>query len=273
MCACLVAQSCLTLCDLMDCSLPGSSVHGISQATILEWVAICFSRGSSQARDRTQVSWMAGRFFTIWATREAHGSPPKQGHPPRTPKTMIQPRIAIVGRTRNSDAKDENGKRISDTKCWEDGCRTDLAISTMNADNRSCRPGNPGSIPGSERSAGEGNSYPLQYSGLGIPMDRRTWGSIAHGVAKQWYTSEWLTLSLRVCECRPQRHWYTQKQLAHLFSPYCPIDNWWYRDSCIHFLINSISKIICYQNVHGYFVLCLLGILISKTRCKNKLET
>ena len=46
-CACLVTQSCLTLCDPMDCSLPGSSIHGFLQARILEWVAIPFSRGSS----------------------------------------------------------------------------------------------------------------------------------------------------------------------------------------------------------------------------------
>ena len=51
----------------MDCSLPGSSVHGILQARTLEWVAISFSRGSSQPRDRTQVSCVAGRFFTNWA--------------------------------------------------------------------------------------------------------------------------------------------------------------------------------------------------------------
>ena len=50
------------------CSPPGSSVHGILQAEILVWVAISFSRESSQPRDRTQVSCMAGRFFTIWAT-------------------------------------------------------------------------------------------------------------------------------------------------------------------------------------------------------------
>ena len=58
-------------CDPVDCSLPGSSVHGISQATILEWGAISFSRGSSQPRDRTWVSRTAGRFFTNWATRQA----------------------------------------------------------------------------------------------------------------------------------------------------------------------------------------------------------
>ena len=54
----------------MDCSLLCSSVYGILQARILEWVAIPFFRGSSQARDRSLVSWIAGRFFTIWATGE-----------------------------------------------------------------------------------------------------------------------------------------------------------------------------------------------------------
>ena len=65
-----VAQSCLTLCDPMDCSLPGSSIHGIFQARKLEWVTISFSRRSSQPRDRTQVSCLVGRRFTIWATGE-----------------------------------------------------------------------------------------------------------------------------------------------------------------------------------------------------------
>ena len=53
----------------MDCSLQGFSVHGIFQARVLEWVAISFSRGSSQPRDQTQVSGIAGRRFTIWATK------------------------------------------------------------------------------------------------------------------------------------------------------------------------------------------------------------
>ena len=59
-----VAQSCPTLCDPMDCSLPGFSVHGVFQARVLEWVAIAFSRGSSQPRDQTGVSCIAGGFFT-----------------------------------------------------------------------------------------------------------------------------------------------------------------------------------------------------------------
>ena len=66
-----VAQSCPTLCDPMDCRLPGSSIHGIFQARVLEWVAISFSRGSSQPRDQTQVSSTGDRCFTIWATQEA----------------------------------------------------------------------------------------------------------------------------------------------------------------------------------------------------------
>ena len=56
----------------MDCSLPGSSVHGLLQARILEWVALSFSRGSSLLSDQTQVSCIAGRFFSNSATGEAH---------------------------------------------------------------------------------------------------------------------------------------------------------------------------------------------------------
>ena len=60
----------LTLCDPVDCSPPGSSIHGILQARILEWVAISFSRGSSRPRDQTWVSHILGRRFTILVTRE-----------------------------------------------------------------------------------------------------------------------------------------------------------------------------------------------------------
>ena len=66
--SCVCAKSLqlyLTLCDLMDCSLPGSSVHGILQVRILEWVSMPSSRGYSQPRDRTQASCITGGFFTI----------------------------------------------------------------------------------------------------------------------------------------------------------------------------------------------------------------
>ena len=61
-----VAQSYLTLCDPM-----GYTVHGILQDRILEWVAFLFSKGSPKPRDKTKVSHIAGRFFTVWATRKA----------------------------------------------------------------------------------------------------------------------------------------------------------------------------------------------------------
>ena len=63
-----VVQSCPTLCDPMHCSLPGSSIHGIFQARVLEWIAISFCRESSQPRDWTQVSRIVGKCSTIWVT-------------------------------------------------------------------------------------------------------------------------------------------------------------------------------------------------------------
>ena len=71
-CVCALSlQSCLTLCNPVDCNLPGSSVHGILQARVLEWTTMPFFRGSSWPRNRTCISCIAGRFFTDWATREA----------------------------------------------------------------------------------------------------------------------------------------------------------------------------------------------------------
>ena len=66
----IVTQSCCALRDPMDCSPPGSSVCGIFQARILEWVAMPFPRGSSQSKDQTWISCIEGGFFTVWATRE-----------------------------------------------------------------------------------------------------------------------------------------------------------------------------------------------------------
>jgi len=73
LCVCvLVAQSCPTLWDPKDYNPPGSPVHGIFQARILEWVAIPSSRGSSQPKDWSWVSFIADSFFTIWDARETH---------------------------------------------------------------------------------------------------------------------------------------------------------------------------------------------------------
>ena len=68
----VLAQSCLILCEPVDCSPPSSSIHGILQARILEWTAIPFSRGSSWLRDQTRVSPIGGRFLTVWVTRKPY---------------------------------------------------------------------------------------------------------------------------------------------------------------------------------------------------------
>ena len=70
-----VAQSCPTLCGPMDCSPPGSSIHGFLQARVLEWIVIPIFRGSSQPRDQTWVPCITGRFFTISATNYCINDP------------------------------------------------------------------------------------------------------------------------------------------------------------------------------------------------------
>ena len=66
----LVAQLCPALCDPIDCSSPGSCVHGILRDRMPEWFAVFFSRGSFWPRDQTLVSHIAGMFFTVWVSRE-----------------------------------------------------------------------------------------------------------------------------------------------------------------------------------------------------------
>ena len=85
-----VAQSCPTLCNIMDCSLPCFSVHGIFQARIQEWVDMPFSRGSSQARDQAQVSCTAGRGFNLWAAREALACYRRSKIKPETGRQYLQ---------------------------------------------------------------------------------------------------------------------------------------------------------------------------------------
>ena len=128
----------------VDCSPPGSSVHGIFQARVSEWVAISFFRGSSRPRDQAWVSRIADRRFTIWATRDV---------------SDLLVNICIVG---------------SGLPRW---CQWTPAASA--GDLRDT-----GSIPGSERSPGEGHGNPLQYSCLENPLDRGAWWATVHGFAK-----------------------------------------------------------------------------------------
>ena len=85
----LVFQSCLILCDPMDWSLPGSFIHGILQARILEWVPISSSKGYSWPSNQTWVSCIAGRFFTPWVTREAHQLSQGMGNQKKYPELGI----------------------------------------------------------------------------------------------------------------------------------------------------------------------------------------
>ena len=138
-----VAQSCLTLCDPMDCSLPGSSIHGIFQTRVLEWVAISFSRGSSQPRDRTVVSCIAGRLFTIWATREAtklENTMPNGRNQTQRP-LIIWLHLYEISKLPRWPSNKESASNVRDV-------------------------GDGGLIPESGRPPGEGNGNPLQYSYL-----------------------------------------------------------------------------------------------------------
>ena len=91
----LVPQSYLTLCEPTVCSPPGSSVQGILQARILEWVAIPFSRSSPWPKDRTWVSCIAGGFFTTWTTREAQMNIVWKYKPHLLPSTFHQNHSAL----------------------------------------------------------------------------------------------------------------------------------------------------------------------------------
>ena len=152
-----VAQSHPTLCDPMDCSLPGSSVHGIFQARVLEWVAISSSWGSSQPRDRT---WIRQRLYRL-----SH-----QGSYSLTHHKVAQWQSS----TPLGFLLDLNGCLQSHMD-FPGG--SDSKASVYNV-------GDLGSIPGLGRSAGEGNGNPLQYYCLENPMDRGAWQATVHWVAK-----------------------------------------------------------------------------------------
>ena len=136
----------------MDCSLPGSSVHGIFQARILEWVAISSSRGSSWPRDWTWVSRTAGKFFTIWATMEAH----------------------VIQLKRNQLGSDSNSSGPSDPHMpsfrWAQDQKKEPWLCEY--------------LPGARNHLIHDPGLP--YSCLENPMDRGAWWAAVHGVAKSW---------------------------------------------------------------------------------------
>ena len=158
----LVAQSCLTLCDPMDCSLPGSSVHGILQARVLEWVAMPFSRGSSWPRDQTQVSCIAGRFSTIWTTREA-----------------LYLRLLFFKCLRTTCANPSGGlfkMQIPSLQLISlESLRWGPEVFNLMKISSSSYASNTEEALQCRWSLAEGNGYPLQYSCLENSMDRGVW--------------------------------------------------------------------------------------------------
>jgi len=142
------AQSCLTFCDPMDCSLPGSTVHGILQAGILEQVVISFSKGSSQPRFQTHNSCVSfiGRPILYQLSHQVY----------KVSMKLFQ-YLSILG----------------------------IEFFTVWANKESaCNVGDLSSVPGLGRSPGVRNSKPFQYSFLENSMDRGAWQTTVHGVTK-----------------------------------------------------------------------------------------
>ena len=154
----LVAQLCLTLYNSVNCNPPGSSVHGISQAKILEWVAMPSSRGPFRPRHQTQVSCIAGRVFTIWDNKEALG-------------TWIY--IKLVSSAVIFTLSIVLAGTLATTFF---SCH--LAFCGSAGKESTCNVGDLGSIPGLGRSPGEGKATHSSILAWRIP--------IVHGVAKSW---------------------------------------------------------------------------------------
>ena len=159
----------------MDCSLPGSSGHGLLKARILEWVPIPSSRVSSWPRNRTQVSCVAGRFFTDWAMRETSNN----YFPGQNTGVGSHCLLQRIFPTQGSNPNLWHCRRILYNLNHQGSplCNVpELKINTYaSLLAQSCNAGDRGSIPGSGRSPGEGNGSPLQYSSLENPMDGGAW--------------------------------------------------------------------------------------------------
>ena len=171
------------------------TVHGILQATIQEWVAVPFSRGSSQPRDWTLVSLTAGVLFTSWATREAlyFINKTSAGKFPVLPVSVhtLQPfnwqslvltmptccLLPVPGCQQSSQ---------NHAEAYAGGVPTLTHSKKPNSavKRSACNTGDKGSNPESGRSSGVGNGNPLQYSCLGNPMEKRAWRTTVHVVAK-----------------------------------------------------------------------------------------
>ena len=155
-------------CDPVDSSLPRSPVHGILKASILEWVANPFSRGSSRPRDWTQAACIAGKFFTV----EQSGKSWRKWQP--TPVFMpgeFHGQRSLVGYSPWVCKQLDTTEQL--TKPWA-GIKVSFIAQLVKKS--ACNAGDLGSIPGLGRSPGEGNGNPLQYSCLKNPWTEEPGG-------------------------------------------------------------------------------------------------
>ena len=164
-----VTQSSLTLCDPMHCSLPGSCFHGIFQARVLEWVALSYSRD------------LESNGLLIPIQHRGSESSARQWCCNRT----CMPVLFIMSKVRMFISKPRN-LSIYNILTWDIYTYIPYMGFAGGSDGKesACSAGDLGSIPGSGRSPGGGNSYPLQYSCLENSMDRGAWQATVHGVAK-----------------------------------------------------------------------------------------
>ena len=178
-------QLCQTLCDPMDYSPPGSSVHAISQARILEWSAISSSRGSSWPRDHTLYAGAAADRNNIIANFCARHYSTNivciksfnlYNH-------SLQWVVWVIDFTHEETEAQRRGEILlrSHSKLRA----SQVAIVVKNLPARAGGTRGKGLIPGSGRSPGGGNGNPFQYSCLGNPMDRGAWQAIVHWVIKE----------------------------------------------------------------------------------------
>ena len=205
-----VAQSCPTLCDPVDCSLPSFSIHGILQARILEWVTISFSRGSSWPRDGIQVSLIGGRRFNLW-----------KGNPRKRVLYVcvwlihfgVQEKLTEhCKKKKNCNKKKKLSSEFHmayiltfirifpDTIFFIKAPVTTVFglpwwLSSKESTCSAGEAGDSGSIPGSGCSPGGGHGNPLHCSCLENPKDRGVWWATAHGVAKN---QTWLGMSTAI---------------------------------------------------------------------------
>ena len=177
----------------MDYSQPGSSVYGILQARILEWVAIPFSKESSQPRDWTQVSCIAGRLSTIWVTRKAHINHFQKGNNERKFLSVVQLFSSVwlfviswAAACQASLSFTMGLGNLFSSWFWFSG-EMGGGLLSVGSDSKeyACNVGDLGSVPGLGRFPGEGNGNPLQYCCLENFMHRSLWAPV-HRVAQSW---------------------------------------------------------------------------------------